>query len=125
MERRTRHGRSSIVSPLCGCISENPAARAWWQNAQSAPRPGLRDTRIGTTYMIEGDFDAARRYYRQAIATEPDLLEARYCLAVLEQDDGNAAAAHAQALNVVEATNDDTQRSAARSIAAAVGRFAR
>ncbi len=55
----------------------------------------------------------------------PIFLKRSYCLAVLEQDDGNAAAAHAQALNVVEATNDDTQRSAARSIAAAVGRFAR
>jgi tetratricopeptide (TPR) repeat protein len=106
-------------------LGEPSRARDWWQNATSIPRPGLRDARIGTTYLVEGDFDAARRYYHQALDVEPDLLEARYCLAVLEQDAGNASAAHAEAFRVLEAAKDDTLRSAARAITAAVARFAR
>ena len=106
-------------------LGEPSRARDWWQKATSIPQPGLRDARIGTTYLVEGDFDTARRYYHQALEIEPDLLEARYCLAVLEQDAGNASAAHAEALKVVEAAKDDTLRSAARAITAAVARFAR
>jgi tetratricopeptide (TPR) repeat protein len=106
-------------------LGEPSRARDWWQKATSIPQPGLRDARIGTTYLVEGDFDAARRYYHQALGIEPDLLEARYCLAVLEQDAGNASAAHAEAFRVLEAAKDDTLRSAARAITAAVARFAR
>jgi tetratricopeptide (TPR) repeat protein len=106
-------------------LGEPSRARDWWQKATSIPQPGLRDARIGTTYLVEGDFDAARRYYHQALDIDHDLLEARYCLAVLEQDAGLASAAHAAALRVVEGAQDDSLRSAARAITAAVARFAR
>jgi tetratricopeptide (TPR) repeat protein len=106
-------------------LGEPSRARDWLQQATSIPRPGLRDARIATTYLVEGDFVAARRYYHQALEIEPDLLEARYCLAVLEQDAGLASAAHAEALRVVEAARNDALRSAARAITTATARFAR
>ena len=106
-------------------LGEPDRARDWWQKATSIPQPGLRDARIGTTYLVAGDFDAARRFYHQALELEPDLVEARYCLAVLEQDAGNASAAHSEALRVLEAAKDKTLRSAARAIVTAVAKFAR
>ena len=81
--------------------------------------------RIGTTYLVEGDFDEATRHYEQAIKADPNLFEAHYCLAVLEQDRGNAQAAHDQAVLALAAAKDGISRSAARAIANAVARFAR
>jgi tetratricopeptide (TPR) repeat protein len=124
---QSQHAPWEIVEKIATLrlhLGEPDRARDWWQKATSIPQPGLRDARIGTTYLVEGYFDAARRYYHQALAIEPDLLEARFCLAVLEQDAGNASAAHSEALRVVESAKDETLR-AARAIATASARFAR
>ncbi len=124
---QSQHAPWEIVEKIATLrlhLGEPDRARDWWQKATSIPQPGLRDARIGTTYLVEGHFDAARRHYHQALAIEPDLLEARFCLAVLEQDAGNASAAHSEALRVVESAKDETLR-AARAIATASARFAR
>jgi tetratricopeptide (TPR) repeat protein len=106
-------------------LGEPARARDLWQKATTVPRPGIRDARIATTYLVEGDFDAARRHYDKAIEADPNLFEPHYCLAVLEQDVGNAQAAHDQALLALAAAKDGINRSAARAIANAVARFAR
>ena len=89
------------------------------------PRPGIQDARIGTTYLVEGDFDAARRHYVQAALANPELFEAHYCLAVLEQDAGQARAAYDHAMMALKSATEDISQSAARAIATAVARFAR
>ena len=90
------------------------------------PRPAVRDARIGTTYLVEGDLIAARRFYGQSLQAEPDLFEARYSLAVLEQDAGDATAALEHARKAMETAPDGHRRVLpARTIALSVERFAR
>jgi tetratricopeptide (TPR) repeat protein len=107
-------------------LGEPARARALWQQASAAavPRPAIAIARIGATYLAEGDFEAARRAYRQALEADPGLFEASYSLAVLEQDAGDATAAHDMALRAVAAAPGDVARAAARAIAAGVARFA-
>ena len=106
-------------------LGEPARARELWRKATTIPEPGIQDARIGTTYLVEGDFDAARRHYQQALNANPNLFEAHYCLAVLEQDAGQARPAYEQADLALEAAQNDSARSAARAIAAGVARFAR
>jgi hypothetical protein len=90
------------------------ARRVWEQSAGSAP--ALRSARVAVTHLVEGDFDTARRLYRDAVSTMPDLFEALYGLAVLEQDAGRAVAALAAATAAQDAAPNDVARSAASSI---------
>ncbi len=107
-------------------LGESAKARALWQKAASstAPESALALSRIGTTYLAEGNFDAARQAYHQALKAKPDLFEACYSLAVLEQDGGNATAAHEWATRAVAIAPKDLSRTAAQSIAIAVAGFA-
>ena len=82
-------------------LGEPARARSAWEKAVAEPQPGLREARIGTTYLAENDFESARKHYRLALEAKPDLFEALYCLAVLEQDAGDAAAAFALAKKAV------------------------
>jgi len=106
-------------------LGEPARAREIWEKATKVPRPAVRLARIGTAYLVEGDFDTARRHYQRAIAAQPDLFEPHYCLAVLEQDAGDAGSAYEQARQALFAAPHDSARSAARSVAAGVQRFAR
>ncbi|HKI21150.1 MAG TPA: hypothetical protein VKA15_24875, partial [Isosphaeraceae bacterium] len=107
-------------------LGEPGLARALWLKATSVPQPAIRDARVGTTYLVEGDFKAARRYYWQSLQAKPDLFEARYSLAVLEQDAGDATAAYEQASKAMEFAPDaPAARTASRTIASGVARFAR
>ena len=49
-------------------LGEPGLARTLWQKATTVPQPAIRDARIGTTYLVEGDFDAAAALLR-AIAS--------------------------------------------------------
>jgi tetratricopeptide (TPR) repeat protein len=100
-------------------------ARELWQKAVAAPQPAVPVSRIATTYVVEGDFEAARRHYQQALALTPNSFEATYCLAVLEQDAGDAESAYVLAHKAIVAAPDEAARSSARVIAAGVARFAR
>jgi hypothetical protein len=93
--------------------------------AGDVPRPALRDARLAVCELAEGRLAEARRLYQQAIEKEPQLFEARYGLAVVEQDDGRAGAAYEQALAAGECAPDAASRASARAIASAVGRYAR
>jgi hypothetical protein len=76
------------------------------------------------TYLVEGAFDAARQHYRAALAAEPDLFEASYGLAVLEQDAGRAAESLTAARQAATAASGDVERSAAATIATLVAPYA-
>src|SRR5208282_3154655 len=106
-------------------LGEPEKARDLWRRASSVPRPAVRDARLAVAYFAEGQLDAARKAYEQALATDPSLFEARYGLAVLEQDAGRAAAAYENARAAIESAPSEVAGSAARAIASAVSRFAR
>ncbi len=106
-------------------LGEPARARALWQQGLGeAPDPAVAAARIGATYLAEEDFESARRAYRRALAAKPDLFEACYSLAVLEQDAGDATAAYELAKQAVASAPNDRSREAAAMIAAAVKRFA-
>ena len=106
-------------------LGEPILARAALQNAVEAPQPALREARIGTTYLVENDFESARKHYKLALEAKPDLFEALYCLAVLEADAGDAAQAFAFAKKAVAAAPNEASCAAARLLASRVARFAR
>ncbi len=106
-------------------LGEPARARASWENAVGVPDPALREARIGTTYLAENNFEQARQHYRLALEAKPDLFEALYCLAVLESDSGDAAAAFAAAKKAVAAAPNEASRAAARLVMTRVARFAR
>jgi tetratricopeptide (TPR) repeat protein len=112
------------VATLYLHLGEPDKARALWQQATAVPRPAVRTARIGACYLAEGQIDAARKAYEQALSSDPGLFEARFGLAVLEQDVGRAAAAHEHALAAIESAPSEFARSAARAIASGVSRFA-
>jgi tetratricopeptide (TPR) repeat protein len=95
-------------------LGDPARARTCWSQAVMPPSPALRAARVGATYLIEGDFPAARAAYREALAADPALFEARYGLAVLEQDDSHAAAALAEAHRAEQTAPDNVARDAAR-----------
>ena len=106
-------------------LGEPARARALWRKAASAPESAVAMTRVGTTYLAEGNFEAARRAYREALQAKPDLFEAAYSLAVLEQDAGDATASYELARKAIATAPDDLSRTAARTIANGVAPFAR
>lgn len=105
-------------------LGEPARARAAWENHPSPPRPAVRDARVAVTHMVEGSTEPARRAFLAALAAEPDLFEARYGLAVLEQDLGRAADALAAARRAVAAAPNDVARSAAQAVVAVVTPYA-
>ncbi len=115
--RRSEYrGRPSTGLQPYGCISGSPhGARALWQKATSGPESAIAMARIGATYLVEGNFEAARRAYREALQARPDLFEACYSLAVLEQDAGDATASYELARKAIAMARDDLSRTAART----------
>jgi tetratricopeptide (TPR) repeat protein len=106
-------------------LGEPQRARDLWRRAGTVPLQAVRDARVAATYLAEGQLESARRAYEQALASDPALFEARYGLAVLEQDAGRASSAHENALAAIESAPSDVDRAAARALASAVSRFAR
>jgi tetratricopeptide (TPR) repeat protein len=106
-------------------LGEPARARKLLEKAADPQKPAAREARIGTTYLVEGDFAAARRHYQRALEDSPDSFEAHYSLAVLEQDAGDAASAYDHAFQAIKLAPHEAARSAARVIASSVARFAR
>ena len=106
-------------------LGEPAKARAIWEKATTCPNPALRESRIATSYLAENDFDAARSRYKLALQSDPTLFDALYCMAVLEQDAGNAPAAFDLAQKAARATKDAAWQAAARAVTTSVARFAR
>ena len=99
-------------------LGEPARARAAWEKAMTPPPAAvaLRAARIAETHLVEGDLGSARRWFREALAAAPDLFEAHYGLAVLEQDAGHADAALAAARAAIAGAPNDVARSAAGAI---------
>ncbi len=105
-------------------LGQPARARAAWLAAANAPE-AIRAARVAATHLVEGDFEAARKSYREALAADPSLFEARFGLALLEQDDGHAPEALAQARLAEKAAAGDHSRQAARQIIEAVSPYQR
>jgi hypothetical protein len=104
-------------------LGEPARARSLWANAALPPRPAQRIARIALTHLVEGSFDVARQGYRDALAVDPDLFEARYGLAVLAQDTGRAREALTEARKAVDLAPSEVARAAARTIVTLVSPF--
>ena len=97
-------------------LGEPALARALWAQAAEPPHPPLRTARVALAHLVEGNFDAARAAYREAIAADPALFEAHYGLAVLEQDDGRAPEAQIAARRAAATAADTIARDASVAI---------
>jgi len=106
-------------------LGQPARARAAWLAATGALTPtSIRTARVAATYLVEADYEAARKSYREAIAADPNLFEAHYGLALLEQDTGHAPEALEAARLAEKAALNDNARAAARLIAATAGPYA-
>ena len=111
---RTWAGADRLATLLLQ-LGEPSRARRAWIEADAPPRGALRAARVALTFLVEGEMEAARRGYREAIAAEPSLFEAQYGLAALEFDAGRAAEALAAAGQALALATGPPARSAARS----------
>jgi len=112
------------LSTLYLHLGEPERAREVLRRGGADAQPAVRDARLAVCDILEGRFGEARTLYQKAVDQDPELFEARYGLAILEQDAGRADASYEQALAAVECAPDDVARSSARVVAAAVRRFA-
>jgi hypothetical protein len=112
------------LSTLLLHLGEPEQARRHLQAAVDLPRSALRDARLAACSLVEGRFEEARELYLKAIDAEPDLFEARYGLAVLEQDDARADGALEQAMAAAGCAPSDAGRGASQALAAAVRKYA-
>jgi Tfp pilus assembly protein PilF len=69
------------------------------------------------TYLIESDFDNARRSFQEAITADPRSFEAHYGRAILEQDAGFADEALSEAKQAEKLAPNVVSRDAAHAIA--------
>ncbi len=98
-------------------LGQPEAARLAWIKAVGPGLPeAVRAARVAATYLVEADFEAARKAYREASALDPKLFEAQYGLALVEQDSGHAAEARDAATEAVRLAPNEPDRSAARLI---------
>lgn len=105
-------------------LGQPAKARALWEIVPKPPSEALRSSRIGTSYLTEGEFAKARESYKAALAADPDLFESLYGLALLEQDAGHAPEALDAARKAEKAAKNDVARSAVRTIIVTVTPYA-
>ncbi|WP_435007131.1 tetratricopeptide repeat protein [Tundrisphaera lichenicola] len=103
-------------------LGQPDLARDAWIKAPDAPT-AIRAARVAATYLIEGDYASAGKSYREALTADPSSFEAHYGLAVLEQDDGHAEEALAEAKLAEKSAGNDVSRGAARQIINLVSRY--
>jgi tetratricopeptide (TPR) repeat protein len=105
-------------------LGEPARARAVWLAATANAPAAPRLARIAATYLVEGDFETSRKFYREAIAADPSSFEAHFGLATLEMDAGRAFEATEQARLAEKAATSDHARAAARLISNASSPYA-
>ena len=108
-------------------LGEPAAARNLWHEASdgaAARHPETRGSARPTWSKATSTPPGA--FYEQAINADPNQFEPHYCLAVLEQDAGNAPRGPRPGdMLALRTAKDEIGQSAARAIAKAVARFAR
>jgi tetratricopeptide (TPR) repeat protein len=97
-------------------LGEPERARALWESAAVVPRPALQAARVAVTHLVQEDYEAARRFYNEALRAEPQLFEALYGLATLEADAGRRTPAVEAARAAEAAAPSDLARSAAQRL---------
>ena len=97
-------------------LGEPERARVLWQKASAPPRPAIRSARVAVSYLVEGLFDEARRHYQDALREDPNLFEAHYGLAVLEEDAGRANESLRHARLAVDHAPNEVAKAAAQVI---------
>ncbi len=100
-------------------LGDPAEARRAWIEAPAPADAAVRAARVALTHLVEGNFDAARKGYREALAADPALFEALYGLAVLEHDAGRAVEALAAAGKAVAPAPGAAAREAAHALAEA------
>jgi tetratricopeptide (TPR) repeat protein len=115
---------ADLIATLRLHLGEPQRARALWESAPEPPRPAVRSARVAVTHLVEGAFDTARQTLRAAIAADPELFEAHYVLAVLEQDAGRAGDALNAARRAVATAPTDYARSTTQAIVSFVTPYA-
>ncbi len=101
-------------------LGQPARAREIWRSATSAPSQALQSSRVGMTYLVEGNLESARKSFDEAVDRDPGLFEAHFGLATLEQGAGRADAAVASArLAEQYAPNDRCRKLAGQIIAEA------
>ncbi len=106
-------------------LGQPARARAIWLAAGAGAPEATRAARVAATFVVEDDLESARKSYRQALAADPGLFEARFGLALLEQDAGHAPEALAEARLAEKAAANDHSRAAARQVAITAAPYAK
>ncbi len=115
---------SDRIATLRLHLGETAQARAVWLAAPMPPKPAVQKARIAVTHLVDGDFEGARVAYREALALDPELFEAHYGFAVLEEDAGRAPAALASARRAVAVAPTEVARTSAQAIVSTVTPYA-
>ncbi len=106
-------------------LGEPGKARATWLAAANDVPAATRLARVGLTYLVESDFESARKSFREAIAADPKSFEAHYGLAALEQDAGFADEALVEARLAEKLAPNEQSRNASRAIATSARPYAK
>ena len=124
--RRSEHpGRCWTGWRPCGCTSASRRGRGrCGRKGLRGPDPAVAAARIGATYLAEGGLRSGAPGLPRGIQAKPDLFEACYSLAVLEQDAGDATASYELARKAVATAPNDRSREAAGRLADGVRAFA-
>jgi hypothetical protein len=78
------------LASTCMHLGQPELARQRWRDARAAPSPAVRESRLGDTFWVERDFDAALRHYHAARRSEPRLGEPCWALTWLHAQRGEA-----------------------------------
>ena len=97
-------------------LGQPEEARVIWREAINPPSTALQQARVAATYLTEEDFTSARRSYNEALSSDPNLFEAHYGLACVEQASGHANSAVAAGERAEATAPNERSRSLAHSI---------
>ncbi len=106
-------------------LGEPDRAREAIETTKIGDKPALRFARLAVCRLVKDELESAKKAYLEALEFDPKLFEAAYGLAVLEQDQGQAKAAHEAALRSEKLATTSSARSAARAIARLVEPYAK
>ena len=97
-------------------LGQPDRARAIWRAALDPPSVALQQARVAVTHLAEENFELARDGFLEAIASDPQLFEADFGLARVEQASGHAKQALAAAKRAATNAPNDRSRTLAQAI---------
>lgn len=112
-DRATDWNRADLLASLHLRLGRPARARDVWAAAPEGPRPGDREARVGWTFLVEENHDAAIAAFRDALRLRPDSFEAAHPLAVAAIERGDPENALRAAKIALASARDNRQRRAA------------